>query len=57
MTTGLAVFGGGGIGGNILIGLGMTFGPMAERHFTLFVVNNLVFLAAAGISFLVACVA
>ena len=41
-------FGGGGFAGNILIGLVMTFGPMAKRRFALFVGNNLILLITAG---------
>ena len=48
VTTALATFGGGGIAGNILSGLVMTFGPLANKRFALFVANNVVMLTVAG---------
>ena len=48
VTDALAIFGGGGILGNVAMGLLLTFGPMADRHFPVFVVNNVVTLIAAG---------
>ena len=48
VTTALATFGGGGIAGNIMFGLIMTFGPLANKRFALFVANNVVMLTVAG---------
>ena len=48
VTTALAVFGGGGILGDILCGLVMNFGPLADNHFGLFVANNVVMLVVVG---------
>ena len=48
VTAALAIFGGSGIAGNIGFGLAMTFGPLANQHFTLFVANNVVMLVAVG---------
>ena len=48
VTAALAIFGGSGIAGNLGFGLAMTFGPLANQHFTLFVANNVVLLVAVG---------
>merc|ERR1739838_1271039 len=47
LTKALSFYGGGGFAGNILIGLMMTFGPLAQRRFALFVTNNILLLLAA----------
>ena len=48
VTTALAVFGAGGILGNISLGLLMTFGPLAKKRFMIFLANNLILLADLG---------
>ena len=48
VTTALAIFGGGGILGDVAVGVILTFGPLARRHFCVFVANNVVMLIFAG---------
>ena len=48
VTTALAIFGGGGILGDVTLGVILTFGPLATRHFGVFVANNVVMLTFAG---------
>ena len=48
VTTALAIFGGGGISGDVALGVILTFGPLARQHFCVFVANNFVILILAG---------
>ena len=48
VTMALMMYGVGGIVGNVLNGLVMNFGPLADKHFALFIANNLVMLLVAG---------
>ena len=48
VTTALSAFGGGGIIGNIVFALALTYGPLAKRHFAVFVANNVVMLVVSG---------
>ena len=48
VTMALMMFGGGGIVGDVLCGLVMNFGPLADEHFALFIANNFVMLIVVG---------
>ena len=48
VTTALAAFGVGGLFGDLGLGIIMTFGPFARRHFLIFVLNDLVMFAVSG---------
>ena len=48
VTTVLATFGAGGICGALLPGIAMTFGPLATRHFAVFVLNDALLLLGSG---------
>ena len=48
VTMALAAFGTGGILGDLGLGIIMTFGPFARRHFLIFVLNDLVMIAVSG---------
>ena len=55
VTTALVMFGVGGIVGNVLCGIVMNFGPLADKHFYLFIANNVVMLLVAGKGFVAVC--
>ena len=55
VTTALMMFGVGGIVGIVLCGIVMNFGPLADKHFYLFIANNVVMLLVAGKGFVAVC--
>ena len=48
VTTVLSAFGGGGIFGNMIFAVALTYGPLARRHYAVFVANNAVMLVVSG---------